>query len=42
MPIHVSNVQIVDPKSGKPTRIKVSRDAGSYTRVAQKSGARLA
>jgi large subunit ribosomal protein L24 len=39
MPIHASNVMLVDPKSGKPTRIKISRDdKGSRTRVAVKSG----
>ena len=41
MPIHVSNVQIADPKTGKPTRISIKRDGGAYTRVATKSGARL-
>ena len=39
MPIHASNVQLVDPKGGKPTRIKISRDkAGKRTRVAVGSG----
>ena len=39
MPIHASNVMLVDPKSGKPTRIKITRDdKGSRTRVAVKSG----
>ena len=39
MPIHASNVQLIDPKSGKPTRIKITRDQnGSRTRVAVKSG----
>lgn len=41
MPIHVSNVQITDPKTGKPTRISIKREGGAYTRVATKSGARL-
>ena len=41
MPIHVSNVQITDPKTGKPTRITIKREGGVYTRVATKSGARL-
>ncbi len=41
MPIHVSNVQILDPKSGKPTRIRIAREKGTYARVAQKSGSRL-
>jgi large subunit ribosomal protein L24 len=39
MPIHVSNVMLADPKTGKPTRIKISRDdKGSRQRVAVKSG----
>lgn len=39
MPIDASNVMIVDPKSGKPTRIKIQRQAGGgYMRVAVKSG----
>ncbi|WP_208965022.1 50S ribosomal protein L24 [Yimella sp. cx-51] len=45
-PIHVSNVQIVDPETGKPTRIKtrvetVERDGRSKTvrtRVSVRSG----
>ena len=42
LPIHVSNVMLVDPKSGKPTRIKIVRDGkGGRTRVAVKSGAEL-
>ncbi|MBR4115231.1 MAG: 50S ribosomal protein L24 [Bacteroidales bacterium] len=38
-PIHVSNVALIDPKSGKATRvgIKVEKD-GSKVRVAKKSG----
>ena len=39
MPLHASNVQLVDPKSGKPTRIRITRDKeGNRTRVAVKSG----
>jgi large subunit ribosomal protein L24 len=39
MPIHASNVMLADPKSGKPTRIKISRDKdGNRQRVAVKSG----
>ena len=42
MPLHASNVQLVDPKSGKPTRIKIVRDKeGKRTRVAVKSGQEL-
>jgi large subunit ribosomal protein L24 len=37
-PIHVSNVQLLDPQTGKPTRVKKGSDAdGNVTRVA-KSG----
>ena len=42
MPLHVSNVMLVDPKSGKPTRIKIVRGKdGARTRVAVKSGEEL-
>jgi len=42
MPLHVSNVMIVDPKSGKPSRIKITRDKdGNRARVAVKSGQEL-
>ena len=41
-PIHVSNVMIVDPETGKGTRIRKERQAdGTYARVAVKSGALL-
>ena len=43
MPIHISNVQLVDPKGGKPTRIKMEVTKGGVKeRVAVKSGARIA
>lgn len=42
MPIHVSNVMLVDPKKGKGTRIKITREAdGTRGRVAVKSGTTL-
>lgn len=42
MPIHVSNVMIVDPKSGEPTRIGMKfLDDGRKVRIARKSGAQL-
>ena len=42
MPIHASNVMLVDPKDGKPTRIRIKRDSeGGRTRVAIKSGQEL-
>ena len=43
MPIHASNVQILDPKTGKPTRIRITRaKGGARVRVAVKSGAAIA
>ena len=38
MPLHASNVMLVDPKTGKPTRIKIVRTEGKRERVAVKSG----
>jgi large subunit ribosomal protein L24 len=40
-PIHVSNVMLVDPKDGKPTRVGVERENGRRYRVAKRSGTRL-
>lgn len=40
MPIHISNVQIVDG-SGKGTRIRIKREKGARTRVAATTGATL-
>jgi large subunit ribosomal protein L24 len=37
-PIHISNVMLVDPKSGDPTRVGVKREDGRRVRVAKKSG----
>jgi large subunit ribosomal protein L24 len=38
-PIHVSNVMLLDPDSGQPTRVSVTRDKGGRrVRVAKKSG----
>ena len=36
--IHVSNVALVDPKSGKATRIGYKGEDGKKVRVAKKSG----
>jgi len=41
LPIHVSNVQIVDPKTKKGTRIRIVKENGKRTRIAVKSGAKL-
>jgi large subunit ribosomal protein L24 len=40
-PIHVSNVMLIDPKDGKPTRIGVEIEDGKRLRVSKRSGARL-
>ncbi|MFE5324586.1 50S ribosomal protein L24 [Paenibacillus sp. NPDC056579] len=38
-PIHVSNVMLVDPKSGQPTRVGYKvLDNGKKVRIAKKSG----
>jgi large subunit ribosomal protein L24 len=38
-PIHISNLMLVDPKSGKPTRVgRAKNKAGKLVRVAKKSG----
>ncbi len=42
-PIHISNLQVVDPKSGKPTRVFRKKndeagDNGKLVRYAKKSG----
>jgi large subunit ribosomal protein L24 len=40
-PIHISNVMLLDPKDGKPTRIGVEVQDGKRFRVARRSGNRL-
>jgi|SRR5215210_6466041 len=40
-PVHISNVQLLDPKSGDPTRVSVQRKDGRRVRVAKKSGVEL-
>jgi large subunit ribosomal protein L24 len=40
-PIHVSNVMLLDPKGGKPTRVGVERENGRPFRVARRTGARI-
>jgi large subunit ribosomal protein L24 len=40
-PIHVSNVMLIDPKDGKPTRMGIEIVDGKRLRVAKRSGARL-
>jgi large subunit ribosomal protein L24 len=40
-PIHVSNVMLVDPQSGDPTRVGIERENGKRHRVARRTGQRL-
>ncbi len=37
-PVHISNVMLIDPSSGEPTRVGVKREGGKRIRVAKKSG----
>ncbi|MBQ0080903.1 MAG: 50S ribosomal protein L24 [Alistipes sp.] len=38
-PVHISNLQLIDPKSGKPTRVGIKVTAeGKKVRIAKKSG----
>ena len=39
--IHISNVALIDPKDGKPTRIGVDVVDGKRVRVARRSGTRI-
>lgn len=41
MPVHVSNVMILDPKSGKRTRVGKKLVGGKHVRIARKSGSEL-
>jgi len=40
-PIHISNVMLIDPDSGEPTRVGVTREGGRRVRVAKKSGKQI-
>ena len=40
-PIHISNVMLIDPKEGKPTRLGIEVQDGKHYRIARRSGARL-
>lgn len=38
-PIHISNLSLIDPKSGKPTRVAIQKNEdGKKVRIAKKSG----
>jgi large subunit ribosomal protein L24 len=40
-PIHISNVMVLDPKDGKPTRIGIETEDGKRYRIAKRSGTRI-
>ena len=40
-PIHVSNVQLLDPKTGDPSRVAITHKDGKRIRVAKKSGTEI-
>ncbi len=40
-PIHVSNVMLLDPKGGQPTRVRIDREGARRTRVAVRSGTNI-
>ena len=40
-PIHISNVMLLDPKSGDPTRVGIKREGGRRVRIAKRSGSEL-
>ena len=40
-PIHVSNVMLLDPKTGDPSRVGIKRQGRRRVRVAKKSGTEI-
>jgi len=40
-PIHVSNVMLLDPGTGEPTRVAIKREGGRRIRVAKRSGTEI-
>jgi large subunit ribosomal protein L24 len=37
-PIHISNVMLLDPRGGAPTRVGIVREDGRRKRIAKRSG----
>ena len=37
-PIAISNIALIDPKTGKPTRVSLRRENGKLIRISKKSG----
>ena len=40
-PIHVSNVVLINPKDGKPTKVKLDRVDGVRVRVSKRTGEKI-
>ena len=40
-PVHVSNVQLLDPSTGSPTRVAITREDGLRKRIAKRSGTEI-
>ena len=41
-PIHVSNVMLIDPKTKKPTKVKIEKDSkGKKIRISKKSNEKI-
>ena len=37
-PIHISNLSLIDPKSGKATRVSIKHEGKNVVRISKKSG----
>ena len=37
-PIHISSLSLIDPKSGKPTRVSIKHEGKNVIRISKKSG----
>ena len=37
-PIHISNLSLIDPKSGKATRVAIKHEGKNVVRISKKSG----
>ena len=37
-PIHISNLSLIDPKSGKATRVSIKHECKNVIRISKKSG----
>ena len=40
-PVHLSNIALLDPKDGKPTRVRFETQDGKKVRVAVKTGEKI-